>query len=567
MIVQERIMELNKFQFKVVYTVGGKEYTATQNDKFIRLENSSKTKNKLKISIVPAVKGIKLVSVALSYQHDFEENEKFFANGYQSWTTSREYGIRDKQKGLNFPCNIVPLARSYATSCGDYDFARYGGNGFFHSFTYAYLRNGESVSLIGSLSERMAYTIIYADMKANTISIEKDVEGLTIDSEYLLYDIEKFDGEYDEVFDNYFEAMKIQKPREPHLAGYTSWYNYFQDINEDIILRDLEGIAEKGGEDINIFQIDDGTETMVGDWHNIDPAKFPNGLKPVVGKIHEKGLKAGLWLAPFSAQFKAEIIKEHPEWIMCYENGKKIIGGFAWGGFYVLDFYIPEVREYIKGCFDEVFDEFGFDMVKLDFLYSICIQPRNNKTRGTIMCEAMDFLRECCRDKMILGCGVPLGPSFGIVDACRISCDVELSFKDKFYTKCTNQEVISARCAMNNSIFRRHLNGRAFINDPDVFFLRDDGAKPAKFSWEQKLLLAKINHIFGDVLFVSDNVGAYDEKKIEVLKSSLKKFEGKVKTCQYIDENTIEIVWLENEKSYSLTYDVWTGVNSIVEMK
>ncbi|EKC48560.1 hypothetical protein OBE_15116, partial [human gut metagenome] len=39
------------------------------------------------------------------------------------------------------------------------------------------------------------------------------------------------------------------------------------------------------------------------------------------------------------------------------------------------------------------------------------------------MCEAMDFLRECVGEKMILGCGVPLMPAFGKVDYCRIGAD------------------------------------------------------------------------------------------------------------------------------------------------
>lgn len=556
-------MNLKNYKFKVVYSVEGKKYTATADDKFIKLKDAAKSENELKVSIIPAVKGIKLISVALSYAHDFGANEKFFVNGYQSWTTSSEFGKDDKQKGLDFPCNVIPLAKTFAASSGDYGFTRYGGKGYFHSFTYSYLRNGDKFTFVGSLSERMGYTIIYSDMKKGLLTIEKDVEGLTIDKEYLLYDVVAFEGDYDDVFDKYFAAMKIQKPRVPHLAGYTSWYNYFQKINEDIILRDLEGITAVDNKDVNIFQIDDGTETMVGDWHDIDPVKFPNGLKPIVEKIHEKKLRAGLWLAPFSAQFKAKVVAEHPEWLVKKNNGKDLIGGFAWNGFYVLDFYIPEVREYIKGCFDEVFDDWGFDMVKLDFLYSICIQPRNNKTRGTIMCEAMDFLRECCKDKLILGCGVPLGPCFGIVDACRISCDVELSFKDKYYVGITNQEVISARRAMNNTIFRRHLNGKAFINDPDVFFLREDGANKAKFSWDQKLLLAKVNHMFGDVLFVSDNVGAYNEKQVEALKETLKKFGGKVLRCGYLDKNTIEIVWQEEKQTYTLVYDIWNGVNSV----
>ncbi|MBR2333869.1 MAG: hypothetical protein IKA59_00820, partial [Clostridia bacterium] len=153
---------------------------------------------------------------------------------------------------------------------------------------------------------------------------------------------------------------------------------------------------------------------------------------------------------------------------------------------------------------------------------------------------------------------------FGIVDACRISCDVELSFKDKFYTKITNQEIVSAKMAMNNSIFRRHLNGRIFANDPDVFFLRDDGMKPAKFTWEQKKLLAKINNMFGSVLFVSDNAGAYDQPKVDALIESFKKFEGKVLSAEYVTNKTtgeefIAIDYEENGENKCLTYNTITG--------
>ena len=103
------------------------------------------------------------------------------------------------------------------------------------------------------------------------------------------------------------------------------------------------------------------------------------------------------------------------------------------------------------------------------------------------MCEAMDFLRDCVgEDKLILGCGVPLGPSFGVVDACRISCDVDLKYSPKYYNKMgINLELPSAQNAITNSVFRRQLNGRVFCNDPDVFFLRD---KNLTFTKEQRHL-------------------------------------------------------------------------------
>lgn len=518
--------------------------------------------NSVKI-LVKTKKAVEMKSADLIYDHYYENIEQFYANGYQSWTTSREYKKGDTQFGLRTLSNIPGIDKISGAS-GDYGFTLYG-KALYHSFTYTYLRIQNKVDLIGSLNERTGYTIFYADMKENLFVVSKDLEGLTINGEYELVNIINFTGSYDEVFDNYFGTYPLKNTgRVDYFSGYTSWYNYFQKIDEKQILRDLEGMKKAKGF-TNIFQIDDGYETMVGDW-DLDPVKFPGGMRPIVDKIHAQNVKAGLWVAPFAAQFGAKICKEHKDWLIKNKKGKPMISGIAWNGFYAIDIEIKEVREYIKKYFDKVFNEWNFDMVKLDFLYATCIEPRNGKTRGQLMCEGMEFLRECCGDKFILGCGVPLGPAFGYVDACRISCDVELSFKEKWYTKCTNQEIISARMAMNNSVFRRHLNGRIFANDPDVFFLRDDGAKPAIFTMDQKKLLAKINNMFGSVLFVSDNIGAYNDEKLDILKQTYTKFDGKVISAEYINQDEIKIVYEKGGKKYSFTFNLLTGVNKEVTL-
>ena len=506
--------------------------------------------------VINAKVPVKAQLAELIYDKYYEQTERFFANGFQSWTTSREYKRGGVQYGLRTLSNL-PIARTFSGASGDYAFTEYGKD-LYHSFSYTYFRIDDKVELVGSLNERTGYTIFYADYAQNIFAAVKDVEGLTFDGEYELFDIVRVQGTYDEVFDAYFALYPRKNTRRVgHLAGYTSWYNYYQNINEEIILRDLQGL-KRAGASANIFQIDDGYETKVGDW-DMDTAKFPNGLAPIVDRIHEQGLMAGLWYAPFAAQFKANVIKDHPDWLIRNKHGKPVVSGIAWGGFYALDFEKEEVRAYIKAFFDKVFNEWHFDMVKLDFLYAAAIEPRNGKTRGQLMCEAMDFLRECCGDKIILGCGVPLAPAFGVVDACRISCDVENTFKEKFYVKVTNQEIISAKMAMVNSIYRRHLNGRIWANDPDVFFLRDDGMKKAGYTLQQKKLLATVNHIFGDVLFVSDNVGAYDDVKMQILLDAYKKFDGKVISAEHIAPDMLKVVFEEGGKKQMLVFDDLSG--------
>ena len=51
-----------------------------------------------------------------------------------------------------------------------------------------------------------------------------------------------------------------------------------------------------------------------------------------------------------------------------------------------------------------------------------------------------------------------------------------------------------------NTIYRAHLNGRVFWNDPDVYFLRDG----TKLTADQKRVLFETGFLFGSVHLTSD---------------------------------------------------------------
>ena len=504
---------------------------------------------------------LEMLEFRLDSTKTLAKNEVFFANGFQSWTKCYECHADDKIPGLGKITHLNNFTKFFAGVQGDYHFAEYDKVGNFHSYTYTYFRDGEDLVLLGSRSEREGYTLFELECPKNRFSIAKDIVGCTLENDTTLVDVVIFSGKYDEVFDKYFGSMELRKPKINYLSGYTSWYNYYQKINEDIILRDLDGL-DRAKDSVSIFQIDDGYETFVGDWLDPNPAKFPNGMKYVADKIHDKGYLAGIWIAPFSAQRVSKVAKEHPDWLIKDENGKPLLGCQGWGGAYTLDFYHPEAREYIKHFFDVIVNEWGFDMVKLDFLYSEAMLPRHGKTRGTIMCEAMNFLRECVgEEKLILGCGVPLGPSFGVVDACRIGCDVSPHFEFNFIDKLLlNMEIVNTRHAINNTFLRRHLDQRVFCNDPDVFFLRDNNLK---FTKDQKLLLAKVNNLFGSVLFVSDNAGDYDDETTEYLKLFFKRSEAEILSAEYVTKEDVKICYIEDGKKKTLRFNVRTGKSNL----
>ncbi len=354
----------------------------------------------------------------------------------------------------------------------------------------------------------------------------------------------------------------MKKPRLERLAGYTSWYNYFSKIDEEIIYRDLNAL-DFAQDETQIFQIDDGYQEHTGDWLLTDKKKFPHGMKACADAIHSKGYKAGIWLAPFCAATKSKVAKEHPDWFIKNEKGRRILAHFGWGFAYAFDIYNPGAREYIKHFFDVILNEWGYDLVKLDFLYSICEYPRLGKNRGQLMADGIDLLREACGDKLILGCGVPLGSCMGIFDACRIGPDANKNYTGDILNKLAlTREIPSSRYAMVNTIFRRCLDGRAFANDPDVFFLRDDNIE---YSTIQKLLLAKVNDIMGSIIFMSDNAATYDKKAAEYLKYFFAEKDYSVQLAEYESADDIRIEYTENGTTKTLRLNLKDGRSNVME--
>ena len=543
-------MEL-KFYF--IYTLEGRVKRATEpNADF----DFTVMENKHKISAV--IKPKRPITVNKFYaecEYKFEDGARFFANGFQSWTDTREFTKNDKMPGLGKVGKSL-FGRSMGIDyVGDYNFVNEEKKpGTFHSHGIAYIRNGDNLDFYGSLSDRKGYTVIYADMNNNKLSFSRDIEGIIIEKPYELLNIFRASGEYDYVFDSYFEAAGITPLTSEPIKGYTSWYNYYEKINEEVILRDLEALS-KYNDEVTLYQVDDGYETRVGDWFSIDPVKFPNGLKCIADAIHEKGFKAGLWLAPFGAHRKSKIAKEHPDWLVTAPSGQIVPVGHNWGGFYALDIYNEEARAYIKSVFNEIFNVWGFDMVKLDFLYAASVVPMHGKTRGEIAYDAIDLLRECCGDHPILGCGVQQLPCFGKVEYMRIGADMSLGWPHTFLRKRMHREDVSTPNALYNSIYRRCFNGRAFLCDPDVFLLRRTNIK---FTPEQQELLSQFIKLFGKVLLTSDNIAEYDEKQLKLFHHVLAEDDTKLLA---VNENngTVFIDYSENGEEKTLKFNINDG--------
>ena len=472
--------------------------------------------------------------------------EKIFMNGYQTWTYCPEYTRNSLIRGIHgIPRRIIDQYKldGYA----DYHFAEYPNRlGVVHGFSWCHFRNGRHYRLFASLDEKPGYTMFTYLTRPNLLVIERDCKGIEYAGTYHLFDLFYAEGGEDAVYDAWFDALPVKRIDAPKLYGYSSWYNRYQDINEAALMQDLEGcshIFEPG----DLFQVDDGWETFVGDWLDVDQNKFPNGMKSMVDAIHAKGFKAGLWLAPFVAETNSRLYREHPDWFFLHE-GEKFACGSNWSGFYSLDIDNKEVQDYLREVFRTVFDEWGFDLVKLDFLYGAAPYGDIHETRAARMIRAMEFLRELCGTHPILGCGVPVMPAFGLVEYCRISCDVTLDWNDKLHMRIIHRERPSTRNAIANTISRRMLNRRAYLSDPDVFFLRTENCSLK--DW-QKEMLATVAALLGDVFLTSDDPSAYTDK-----------MKQQYRTYRHLTE--AKVLSVRNDDNIVITYELDGSVHQVI---
>ena len=480
------------------------------------------TDKRIKLVLEPKTK-FRLLSVEYTRSYTFEPAQQIFLNGYQSWTYSPERSLHEADRALKY----LPTAVT-----DKYGLDRYGDSFFYrgknsrsvhHGYSYAYIRNGIGYTLFGSLAENTGFTVIEFNTRKNEVTFSKDCSGRLVKDSYTALDVSVYNGLEDDVFDRWFEDMGIAKPQTPKMLGYTSWYDHYQDIDELKILTDLAGLDSMPAKP-DVFQIDDGFETFVGDWFDVDGEKFPSGLEPIVKSINAKGLTAGIWLAPFVCEKNSKLYREHPDWLLSDRRGRTVFAGGNWSGAYALDIYNGQVREYIRKVLAH-YRQLGFRLFKLDFLYAACMIPRRDKTRGEVMTDAMDLLRKELEGCMILGCGVPLASAFGKVEFCRVGCDMTLDFNDKPHMRLTHSERPSTKNTMADTIFRRQLSGRAFLNDPDVFLLRDENTQLTAM---EKQNLAFVNALCGGLLFTSDNCSDYSDRAIEVFSQALKLRDAKV---------------------------------------
>jgi alpha-galactosidase len=173
-----------------------------------------------------------------------------------------------------------------------------------------------------------------------------------------------------ETFDHLRPASVPDLAKQPL---YSTWYNFHQDLDEAILLKEC-AIASKIG--YKLIILDDGWQTMdtnrgydyTGDW---EPIRFPN-LNDFVAKVHQLGMQFGLW---FSVPFCGKKSKAYQKF-----KGKFLTENHRWAP--VFDPRYPEVRQHLIDIYKNALVNYKLDAFKLDFIDDFKVYPETVLTKA-----------------------------------------------------------------------------------------------------------------------------------------------------------------------------------------
>lgn len=447
------------------------------------------------------------VSVRIPVETD--AGDTLFMNGFQSATESRERSIIARMSKVSAVSEYMHQKQSKKTG-GDYDFVPYKNKpGITHGFSYCYFRSGDKIKLFASLDESTGYTVFKYDAANGMLKVSKDVTGVKSFDGYKAMSLFFAEGSEEEVFDAWFSMLdKGENAPAERLVGYST--KKLADIEQDSVC-DMIDRMKLFPVKPNLFLVE-GEYCVEGDWlkHNRD--SFPNGMRAIADSIREGGMLAGIAIAPFTVSDKSEIFDEHGDWMLRLPDGRFCRTG---EDKYILDVTKEEVREYIRDVLHTVLFMWGYDLVKLNDLYAAAVLPVDGKSRGQIMCEAMTFLRECCGGKLMYASDVPLMPAFRVADYCSVSCDaVSDKVPSVLYSRRFYRESASVKNASADIVFRRMLNGRAFLNAPCEISLYDkESFLDGNLNSAEQNSLSTLEGLFSSVLITTDDVSQYNQKQ------------------------------------------------------
>lgn len=156
-----------------------------------------------------------------------------------------------------------------------------------------------------------------------------------------------------------------QHPTRPRPVLLNTWEAVYFDHDIDKLIALADAAAELG---IERYVLDDGwfrhrrdDHAGLGDWY-VDEGVYPDGLHPVVDRVHELGMEFGLWFEPEAINVDSDTAREHPEWVLQTERGPGIESRYQ----QMLDLGHPAAFEYVLERMSALVGEYRIAYIKWD---------------------------------------------------------------------------------------------------------------------------------------------------------------------------------------------------------
>lgn len=415
---------------------------------------------------------------------------RVYAEGWQSWSPTTWYSRED---AIHRPTEVWQHAMRFRPGVEVSGQAVQG-----EGLLVVDPGDGNPARVFGTLDASREVPTVRATWNGDRVIVETDGAAAAISS--LTPDTDNAPGEAAlAAFGARFGSASGARLAARSPKVWCTWYQYFEEVRAADVLENLTAIDD-AGLDIDVVQIDDGWSLGTGEWTAPNP-RF-GSLPDAVAAIRESGRRAGIWAAPFSVGASSAVAREHPDWVL----GD---AGHNWGDdLRGLDLTHPGVRDYLVQVFSDI-RELGIDYVKLDFLYSGALPGKRWDAQATPISayrSGLQLIRDVLGDDaFLLGCGAPILPSVGLVDAMRVSGDTFHEGGEDGSQGLRGKMSIEARSWQHD---------RFWINDPDCLVARPQFA--LREEWAEVVLAAP------GIRGFSDRIGGLDARGAELVSELLK---------------------------------------------
>jgi alpha-galactosidase len=159
-------------------------------------------------------------------------------------------------------------------------------------------------------------------------------------------------------------------PQAPNPKPRPVIYNSWEATEMNVTEAGQEALAEKAATlGIDRFVMDDGwfgqrktDHAGLGDWY-VNKEKFPNGLKPLIDKVHSLHMDFGLWVEPEMVNPDSDLYRKHPDWVLNFAGRPRSEERTQ----LVLNLARPDVRAYVFGFLDKLLTENQIAFLKWDY--------------------------------------------------------------------------------------------------------------------------------------------------------------------------------------------------------